>query len=301
MIADALREFVTIVEQGSVSKAARALELPRATLSRHLAAMEDDLGVTLLRRQTRRLTLTAAGETLYRRALKLVADAQALEVAVRELDGVPRGVLRVSVPPAIGDRGGELLGRYLDKYAEVSIDVVSTARHVDLVGEGIDVALRGGVVRDPSLMVRQLMPSRIRLVAAPALLEATGPIESVEDLLRLPCVRMYEGGWRPIDHYPLTDGGAVQVDGRLRCNDVVLARSFVLEGRAAALLPDEFTVHDLERGAMVEVLPDEIGARGAVSVVWPQQDHLDPKVRAFIDEAVVYFAEWKSGDLMRHQ
>ncbi len=295
MIASALQEFVTIVERGSVSQAARELGLPRPTLSRHLAALEDELGVTLLHRETRRLALTRAGEELYRRALKIVSEARELEVAVRQLDGVPRGILRVSLPVALGTRASEMIERYLADNPEVSVDVVSTSRHVDLVGEGIDVALRAGVVRDPSLMVRKLVPSDAQLFAAPSLLERVGAIETVDDLARLPCVLLYQSGWKPIDDYPKLDGGSVRVSGRIRANDVQLARGLTLSGVTAALLPTHFCEEDVRRGALVPVLPDVIGAAGAVSVVWPAQEHLDPKVRAFIDVAVAIFAGWSGG------
>lgn len=296
MVAEALREFVTIVDRGSVSQAARDLGLPRPTLSRHLSALEDQLGVTLLHRETRRLTLTRAGEELYRRALKIVSDAAELEVAVRELDGVPRGTLRVSLPPAIGVRGAELVHMYLEANPNVSVDIVSSIRHVDLVGEGIDVALRGGVVRDPSLMARQLFPSSMRVVAAPTLLERVGPIRTLADLDRLPCVLVYQGGWKPVDDYPLLDGGSVRVRGRIRSNDLELVRTLVMKGVTAALLPTEYTASEQKRGALVAVLPDVIGAKSALSVVWPRQDHLDPKVRAFIDASVAYFSRWPAGE-----
>lgn len=273
--------------------------LPRATLSRHLAALEEELGVTLLHRETRRLALTRAGEELYRRALKIVSDAEELEVAVRELDGVPRGTLRVSMPPSIGSGTAQLIESYLAKHPDVSVDIVATNRHVDLVGEGIDVALRGGVVRDPSLMSRKLLPSRALLVAAPELLERVGGVASLDEMDRLPCVLLYQAGWKPVDEYPLLDGGTVKVNGRIRANDIELVRHLVLDGVTASLLPDSFVDVEIEEGRLEVVLPHVVGSVGALTVVWPQQDHLDPKVRAFIDEAVDFFGRWNVHDLLR--
>ncbi len=296
MIASEIREYVAIVEHGSVSEAARQLDIPRATLSRRLAALEDELGVTLLHRETRRLAMTQAGEELYRKALKIVADIEETEVAVRALDGVPRGVLKVSVPPAIGPRLSTFIIDFLEKYPEVSIDLVATSRHVDLVGEGIDVAIRGGMVRDPGLMARRVMRSEVVVVAAPSLVERLGPIETLEDFERVPCVRVYQQGWKPVDEYPLRDGGTVRVKGRVRSNELPLTRDLVLKGFTAAMIPGEFVHADVKSGAMVVLLPEILGAEGAVSIVWPQADHLDPKVRAFIDEAVVLFESWEIGD-----
>ncbi|MEM6995425.1 MAG: LysR family transcriptional regulator, partial [Myxococcota bacterium] len=142
MVAAGFEEFVSIVNRGSVTGAAEALGLPRPTVSKRLARLEARLGVRLLHRTTRRMKLTEQGELLYDRARRVVHAAHEAEAAVQRLDDVPRGLLRVAVPPRVPEGVfTQWLAAFLDAYPEVSLDVVGTDPHIDLVAEGFDVAL----------------------------------------------------------------------------------------------------------------------------------------------------------------
>ncbi len=285
---DGLAEFVRVLDEGSISSAARALDVPRSTLSRRLGALEDRLGVRLIRRTTRRLAPTTAGEELYRRARRILREAHEAAEAVRRLDGVPRGVLRVSTPPVgIALPLADLFVSFAEAWPEVSLEITTTSRHVDLLAEGVDVALRGGRVRDPALVSRRVMPTRLVALASRAYVARWGLPASVQALTEHDCVHAYDPiTERPVREWPLRAGGTVEVTGRIATNDLGIVAWAVAAGHAVGLLPRGFP---LPTDDVVEVLPEHVGAEQALSLVYPERKHLDPKVRAFVDHVVARF------------
>lgn len=278
-----LGEFAAVVEAGSVTAAARALGIPRATLSRRVSGLEDELGVRLLHRTSRRMVLTPAGEELNRRARRLVADTDEAWAAVRRLDDVPRGLLRVSATTAFLD---ELVVAYLEEFPEVQIEVRSTTRHVDLIGEGVDVALRFGEVRDPSLIVRKVVAGRRRVVAAPAYLARRGTPRQARDLADHTCLVGFGGDFTPQRRWPLVAGGGVEVGGRLAANDIGVLAASARAGLGLALLPDAAVAESVASGALVVVLDGVVEADASISLVYADREFIDPKVRVFVDRAV---------------
>lgn len=291
-------EFVAIVKAGSVSAAARELRVPRATLSRRLARLEERLGVRLLHRSTRRMKATLAGQELFRRASRLQQEAREAEAAVRQLDDVPRGLLRISTPPLGGTRElGATLLRFLQAWPEVELEVSASLRHVDLLEEGVDVALRAGRVRNPALISRRLFQSRRHVYAAPTTLEKYGTPQTLADLARFDCV----SGWDPVTlqsmrEWPLIEGGTVPVTGRLATNDLQLALGAVLDHGSLALLPSQIIALRAPDAA-VPVLADLVGSEAHIWVVYPERAYLDPKVRAFVDHMVIEVPSiWRHDD-----
>ena len=279
---DRMREFLAITEAGSISEAARVLVLPRATLSRRLAALEADLGTRLLIRRTTRLALTHAGEELCKRATRIVADADAAWDAVRRLDDTPRGLLRVSVT---GPYFLDLFIRFLRDFPEVRVQVQSTPRHVDLLAEGVDVALRIGPVRDQDLIARRLHTDRLIVVASPTYLEKTGIPRNAKALTQHNCIGGVFGDWTPNAKWPLWKGGDISVSGRLSANDIALVRAAAIEGLGFALIASAVVAEDVRAGRLVPVLLDEVGAEMPVSLVYADREFIDPKVREFVDRA----------------
>lgn len=278
-----LEEFVQVVEQGSVSAAARALNVPRASVSRRLARLEAAYGVTLMHRQTHRQALTEAGRELYGRARRIAAQLAEARRAVSALDGVPRGLLRVGVPP---DAGVEMaLARaFREACPEVSLELVAAHGPLDLVGDGIDVALHAGPIADESLIGRKLASFRNIVCAAPALLEARGT-PTVETLPEWPCVLGFDGAGRPITEWPLWDGGAVPVRGPIRSSSAASRMQGARMGLGLALVSERAARRAIEAGVLVPVLVDAVGSTTAVTLIWPAAELLDPKVRAFVDVA----------------
>jgi len=283
-IAEDFEEFVAIVDNGSLTAAAEVLGLPRATLSRRLARLEQRLGVRVLHRTTRRIALTAPGQELYARARRVVEAAREAEDAVRRLDGVPRGLLRVSLPDQMPQG---LLAGWLDAFMvahpEVRLEVVASSVHVDLVGEGFDVALRVGAIEDRSLIVRTLGNDLRIAVASPAYLAARGTPETPDDLSDHDCLVGFRAGSVPEQRWPLTAGGWVSVSGTLSTNQMGVRLEAARLGRGIALVVERLAHRAIADGELVHVLPGVVGRRERLSLAYPDRTFLDPKVRAFVD------------------
>ena len=283
--------FVAIVDAGSISEAARELGVPRATLSRQLARLEERLGVRLLNRTTRSLVPTRAGEALYPRARSLLQGAQAAVAAVQRLDEVPRGLLRVSSAPWESPVLGALVGAFIRAWPDVQVELRTSTRHIDLAADQIDVALRGGVVRDPSLIARRLFRSDMLAVAAPQYLAERGTPKAAEDLAGHVCLRGFVEGARPAAAWPLVNGGKIGVDGPFVTNDLMSLVGAAVHGLGIALLPRQLVKAALRDGGLVAVLDGVVGVEVSLSLVWLERQYVDPKVRAFVDLAAEWAAE----------
>lgn len=287
-----LETFVTVVEGGTFSAAARTLGLPVSTVSRQVARLEERLGVRLLNRTTRRVTPTGPGRSYFERARRIVAETHEAEEEVRQLHGEPRGVLRISTPPS-GLRVTmveDLVAAFLLRYPAIDVELAAESRFVDLVAEGYDVALRGGILRDSSLTARRLLKMRTGLVAAPAYLERRGRPRRVADLERHELVVQRTPGRQA--RWPLAPRGSLPVRGRLTTNDLSLARAAAIAGVGIAYMPLVLVDEELAGGLLETVLPQAVGRdTDGLHLVYPQGRLLAAKVRAFIDFAVAFFAD----------
>ncbi len=276
-----LQVFVTVVEAGSLTRAATELGLPRVTAGRRLARLEERLGVRLLRRTTRKLALTDAGEDLYRRAREVLAAVEEAEQAVRA-DGVVRGLLRVAVPPM--DNGGlrRMLLDFARAYPAVRMEVSASSVHTDLIAGRFDVALRAGALLDPGLVARVLARARMIAVASPAYLARAGTPSTPDELELHATVVGFARGEHPATHWPLLDGGQVRVRGVFTTNDLALQRDAALAGLGIALLPEQYLQGHLDRGELVEVLAGKVGTSTQIALVYPERELVPPAVRAFV-------------------
>lgn len=290
-IAEDFDAFVAIVEAGSVSEGARVLRMPRATLSRQLGRLEERLGTRLLHRSTRRMVPTPAGETLYARARGLLDAAQAAVESVQRLDDVPRGPFRISAAPVQTPVLGELLAEFVRMYPDVSVQLETTTRHVDLVAEHVDVALRAGVVQEPSLIARPLVRTELVAVASPEYLQRRGVPTTVSELAGHACMGGFEQGARPGTRWPLLAGGTTPISGPLVSNDMIALKGAVTGGLGIALLPGLLIEGELQAQSLLAVLPGVVGLRTSLSLVWVERDFIDPKVRAFVEFAVRWAAD----------
>lgn len=281
--AEDFEEFVAIVDHGSVSAAAEAAGLPRATLSRRLARLEERLGVRLLHRTTRRMTLTPAGELLHRKASRLVEAAREAEAEVRRLDGIPRGLLRVSIPPGTAHAMiASWVVEFLRLYPEVHVELIAHSVPVDLATEGIDLALRRGPVTDTSLIACTVNIDASVAVASPEYLTTAGTPQRPEDLERHNCIVGDRAGKLPQLRWPLLGGGFVPVAGTLMTNEMQLSLEAAKRGHGIALVSEYLARDDLDRGLIVRVLSDSVGRRERVNLLYIEREYLDPKVRAFV-------------------
>jgi len=288
---DRLREFVAIVDAGSVSEAARTLQIQRTGLSRRLTALETELGVRLMHRQTRRLVLTPAGEDLYGRASRVVSEAQAALEAVRLLDDVPRGSLRVSVPDDRMAHAG-LFVNFAEEFPSVRLQVSLTTRHVDLVAEGIDVAIRFGRISNASLVARRLWSTHSLAVASPEYLRRRGIPRRAEALVEHDCIVGFGGGENPVRTWPLLSGGSTPVSARFATSGLDLTISAAERGLGLALLPQSAVYERLRKGSLVPVLEDVVGSETPLNLVFVDREFMPPPMRLFIDRAIAYFETW---------
>jgi DNA-binding transcriptional LysR family regulator len=186
----------------------------------------------------------------------------------------------------VGDALDDLLVEFVADFPEVSLEVIETSRVVNLVAEGIDVAVRFGPIRDVNLVARHIADIKRVVVAAPQYLDQYGEPECPEDLTAHHCIVGFAADGGPAKSWPLRDGARIPVAGRVAQNGVRLARAAALGGLGLALLTKPFVRDDVSSGALRVVLPDLVGDSVAVSIVFPERDYLAPKVREFVNRAV---------------
>jgi DNA-binding transcriptional LysR family regulator len=271
--------FVRIADAGSISEAARSLRLSVAMASRHLRALEEHLGVQLVRRTTRRLVLTEEGTELLLRSRALLAGADEAVEAVRPGRGAT-GLLVMSLPVSMGlSLMSSLLPELLARHPRLKVDLRFEDRLVDLLGDGVDLAIRAGVPPpdSPFVVARHLATVRRLLCAAPSLLREHGAPASLEALVKLPCVVQ---GPPPTRWHFQTERGVetVEVDGRVRSNNVIALRDAAVAGAGVAQLSEWIARDDLRRRRLVQVLPElplvevdvfgifHSGARGSAAI-----------------------------------
>lgn len=282
-----LLAFARAVESKSLSRAAAELGVPRATLGRRLARLEERLRTRLLRRTTRSLTLTDAGELFYRQA-RIVLDAVAqAQASVRRSDDVMRGDVRVSVPPLDDDSFRAMVTAFAAKHPQVRVQIDFSTRMVDLLREGYDVALRASPDIEPGLVARWIGRHRAIAVASPSYLAEHGTPRSIKDLRKHRCVTGFARGELPQSTWTI-GRSVVRVESVFSSNDIRLQRDAALRGLGIALLPEVVLGDLVERGALVQVLPGVLAADRNLAVVFAEREFLPPQVRAFVEALV----EW---------
>lgn len=299
-----LSVFVQVVESQGFAAAARALGLSPAMVSKHVQALEERLGARLLNRTTRRLSLTEVGQGYYERARQILADLDEADRAASDLQGTPRGTLKVDAPLSFGIRHvGPAIAAYLGACSEVVIDLTLNDRYIDLLAEGVDVALRIGELADSSLIARRLAPIRRVLCAAPTYLARHGTPQEPADLARHECLdytyASTPGEWRFVDK----DGKdqVIRFSSRLRANNGDVLRLAALAGAGVAFQPSFIVGEDLGAGRLVPLLADYMPAPIALYAVYPPGRHLSVKVRSFVDFLVECFGEEPAWDRWRQE
>lgn len=287
--------FAQVVEFGGYTAAAQALGVQTSKLSRRIGALEKELGVRLLNRTTRRLSLTDAGKTLHRHCVALIAEAEAAKDAIGQTLASPRGLVRVSCPTGFLQGGvADILARYLSAHPQVHIALDATNRRVDVVDEGVDLAIRVRTppLEDSDLAMRSFALSELILVASPTLLAAHGEPQALTDIGRMPTLSMTTVGrehvWRFID----ADSKPAELhhSPRLSTDDLYTLRRAATRGLGVACLPTLFITEDLTSGALIRLLPSLSSRAGVVHAVFPSRRGMVPAVRALLDALSEGFA-----------
>lgn len=284
---DAITVFVRVIEAGSFSAAARRLGAPKATVSAKVARLEKRLGVSLIQRTTRKLRVTEAGEEYFRHCASAIREVELAEAALQSASGKPSGVLRVTTPVDLGHTVlPRIVHAFAAKYPGVSVELLVTNRVVDLVAEGIDLAIRPSqALKDSSLIAQRFFDMASNLWASPDYLRRLGALTHPRDLERATFL-----GFLARSSMVLTNGKStveVPVTGRIRADDFETIKALLLQGEGIAWLPDFLAEEPAQAGALVPVLPQWWPKeRGAFYFVYAGRKYGLPKVQAFIQTAL---------------
>jgi len=281
-----LSAFVEVARWQSFAQAARHLERHVSAVSRAVAALEDRLGVRLLQRTTRRVTLSDAGRDYFKRCETLLAEFDGADAAVRDHAGALRGNLRVSAASGVGQTlFAPIVPEFLAAHPLLTLDLRLTNRYVDLVDEGYDLALRvGTLAADSRLVARRLAPSRRVLLASPAYLERRGWPRTPQQLRDHDCL-VLDAGTRP-QRWELQRANthaAIDVAGPLRSNNAFVLLNASRAALGISLLSESVAGPDMARGELCRVLPGWVSAEQSIYAVYPSARFIPAKVRAFVD------------------
>lgn len=283
---DALRLFVRVAELGSITAAARDLDLSLSVASQRLKALEQRLGVRLVERTTRHLKLTIEGATLFGQGASLLEDLDALTSGLGRSGRDVTGTLRITMPAAFGRRYiSPLLPRFLARHPDVDMHVVVADEMLDLTREGLDLAIRIGALEDSSLVSRRIASNRRLLCASPGYLRRLGPPGTPDALARHSCLVLV-GRSGPIDRWTLRGPKGQQVSmrvrGRIRSNSGDVIHEAALAGEGIALLSAWHACDDLRSGRLQQVLPGWSLPDSGIYAVMPGRRQVLPRVRAFV-------------------
>jgi DNA-binding transcriptional LysR family regulator len=285
---DRIREldsFVAAVEAGSFVKAADALDTSKAVISKHMLGLEQRLGVRLLNRTTRRQSLTDAGRSYFERAKQILESLEDADATVASSALRPTGTLRITAPLTFGLLYlAPLWGGFMSRYPEVKLDITLSDRVVDLIDEGLDVAVRIARLPDSSLVSRKLASARMVMCASPAYLRKRGAPKTLAEVARHPVLAytyLSTGDTWKFERKNVAH--QVTTNPIMRSNNGDTCRAAALAGRGIILQPSFMIAADLERGDLVEVLPEYKGVELGVYAVYPSRKLLSAKVRVLVD------------------
>ncbi len=286
-----MRTFVQVVESGGFSAAGRDLGRSKALISKYVRELEDELGVRLLNRTTRKLSLTEAGTAYYREAADIVQRITDLNESVGESQSEPRGVLRITAPRAFGERGiGKALIDFLVEQPNIRISLFLDDRLVDVVDEGFDVAIRMTQLEDSSLIARKLVSMRTITCAAPSFVERHGEPSHPRELSDLPCI--VDTNLRSPGLWAFEKDGrrmSVSINGPVEVNSPIVARQMAVAGVGIAMVPAFLVDEDIADGRLISFLEGFERPMMGVYAVYPHRRHLSVKVRVFVDFLVRWF------------
>lgn len=286
--------FLKVVEEGGFTKAAKALGLPKSSVSRSVALLEQELRARLLRRTSRSVATTEAGAAFYERASRGMALLAEAREAVVELDAELRGPIRITTSADMGVwRLAPVVAEFVDRHPAVLIDVVLTGRAVDLLEEGLDFALRAGQLRDESLVARKLPEAEFGLYAAPAYLEQHGAPRRVADLANHRCVLFRAARGHATWSLRTVKGAeeTVEVQGSVNFADFSFATQTVIAGAGIGLLP-AFVAQAAGGERLTRVLPRHYWSGGPVHLVYPADRYMPRRCLVFRDFLLQRASQW---------
>ncbi|RZA18471.1 MAG: LysR family transcriptional regulator [Lysobacteraceae bacterium] len=280
--------FAAVVDHGGFAAAERALGIPKSRLSRRISALESELGVRLLQRSTRRFAVTDVGTSVHRHAQSMLAEAQAAREVVDRLSAEPRGTVRVSVPVSMAQQQfPKLLPEFMALYPKVRVQLIVSNRRVDVINEGVDVALRvrSKLDDDGSLVMRSFGQIQELLVASPAYLDRAGRPQAPEELVDHVTLSISEDDARQRWelHGPADEVRRIELQPRVTGFDFPMMQTMARDGIGITLLPETVCADAVRRGELEVVLPEWRLPQGIAHAVFASRRGLLPAVRVFID------------------
>jgi len=290
----AMEVFIQVVDCGSFTRAAEMLNLPKATVSTLVQTLEATLSVKLLHRTTRQVMITSDGAAYYERCVQILSDVRDAEESLSRHRLSPSGRLRVDTPTGLSS---EILipalPAFFERYPDITLELGSTDRPVDLVEEGVDCAVRGGELIDPNLIARRIGVINFVTCASPAYIARHGMPQHPRDLERHRCVNYFSAKNGKILNWDFTrDGERIEValPGAIALNDSTAYVQAGLVGLGVIMMTDYLLTAHLAAGRMVPVLPEWRSDTLPVHIVYPQNRHLSAKVRVFVEWVSELFA-----------
>ena len=284
--------FVKVAQFMSFSRAARALGMPVSTVSRKVASLENQLGVTLMQRTTRKLSLTAQGRAYYNQCSEPLSHLFDAESALTQTQKKPEGLLKISVPVIMGQKPFyEFISALLKKYPRVHVDLFITNLFVELVADNIDVAIRFGELRDSTIIAKRIGRSVRYLVASPDYLKGRTAPAKPEDLTNHQCV-LLNGRNNEAEWHLVNDRKSVKlhVSGPVSSRDFQSVSAFTYRGHGIGLLPSNYCEEEIRRRNLVRILPEWSSPEIFVHVIYPTRRFIPSKLQVFLDE----LKAWKS-------
>ncbi|MCZ6721088.1 MAG: LysR family transcriptional regulator [Proteobacteria bacterium] len=290
----AMRVFSRVVEMGSFSAAGRQLGSAPSSVSRRVGELEDQLGVQLFQRTTRRLSLTDAGRLYHERVRRILLEVDEAKLAVAQMEAVPSGILRITVPASVARlHSAPALAEFHRHYPAVQVALAVTDRVVDLIDGGYDLAIRVGRLKDSSLIVRKIGASRRLVCASPSYLKAAGTPRTPSELSEHNCLTFRSTPGKNLWRFRGAEGSVeVRVSGSLFADSGEVLSALAFANLGIVLVPNWLVGIHIREGRLRELLTDyEVLPEGTpLYAVYPRQRHIAPKVRAFIDFLVKRFA-----------
>ncbi|MCW8327844.1 LysR family transcriptional regulator [Photobacterium sp. SDRW27] len=281
----AMRAFIRVVQTGSFSAAAREKNTTQATISKKVAALETMLGVKLLTRSSRELSLTQVGAEYYEKCVSIIGELDEAEASARSQVASPKGIIRITAPVVFGRLViAPILSEFLSLYPEIKVDLTLSDKHVDLISEGVDVAIRARELEDSSLIARHLFDNPMLLVAAPDYLAQHGEPKEPTELRRHNCLVYSMLKTVNIWHFFHQDKNiSVAVNGNFQGDNGDVILKLVLDGTGLAQLPVWMVDEHLKSGELKQILSDFVAKPLPFNAIYPQSRYVPLKVRCFVD------------------
>jgi DNA-binding transcriptional LysR family regulator len=279
-----MSSFVKVVDTGGFSSAARALNLSPSVVTNHIQSLEERLGVRLLNRSTRKVSLTEVGHAYYDRCVRIIAELDDADQVAEALQSKPRGTLRLNTAVALPPIIAPVIAEFVALYPEASVSIVTTGRMVDLVEEGFDLAIRITPITTSSLIVRRLASYRFAVYGAPDYFASRGKPERPTDLVHHNCMIYSDSPWGAEWHFTTSDNDqVVPITGNLQTNNAEALRLAAVLGQGLIYSPAFLISDELRTGRLVPVLSEFSTAERSIDAIYPHRQHLSAKVRSFID------------------